>query len=433
MRNLLIKVPLSYYLAICFMAFSLWVRAGVAGAQPLENPLTVDRAVQMALEQNLGLKVQEQDLGKAQGQLLKAKVFTNPELELQGETDALFSNEGEGIYSIGLDQTFFTGPKRRYRIGIAKVGLSRTENAIANKRRLLIAEVKETFYATLLFQERLQLSEELIEINERLVRLTEGRFREGFSPELDVNLAKIHLQQAQRSRMELEKELSLARANLNLLLGLPADASWMAQGSFIKDEIRLDLSQLKEVALTQRADLKAQELGLDIAGKEMDLARAERLPDVTLSVDYTQERTVLPELNFEESSRLVGLKLSVPIPLYDRNQGEIAQARVQQERESLELLLLRSVIVKEVMMALTRLQVAQQALRLYDRDILPLTESHLTLTQAAYEQGLTGILNVMEGQRRFSEARLGYLEALYEYSLALTESERVVGTDLAPR
>lgn len=429
----MIKVPLSSSLVIFFLALPLWLIAKDAIGQPIEDPLTIDRAVQMALEQNLGLKVQEQDLGRAQGELLKAKVFTNPELELQGETDALTSNEGEGIYSIGLGQTFFTGPKRRYRIGIAKVGLSKTENTIANKRRLLIAEVKEAFYATLLFQERLELSDELIKINERLVRLTEGRFREGFSPELDVNLAKIQLRQVLRSRMELEKELSLARSNLNLLLGLPADASQVAQGPFTRDDIRLDLSQLKEVALTQRADLKAQKLSLDQAGKEMDLARAERLPDVTLSLDYSQEQTVLSDLNFEDSSRLLGLKLSVPIPLYNRNQGEIAQARVQQEKQGLELLRLRSVIDKEVTKALIRLLSAQRALRLYDRDILPLTESHLRLTQAAYEQGLAGILDVMEAQRRFSETRLGSLEALYEYSLALTESERVIGSDLARR
>ncbi len=430
MRSELIKAL--FHHAPVTLLLVLWLWAGpVMAEEPVDRSITLEEAVRMALEQNPGLKVQEQDLEITRGDLLKSKVFANPELELSGETDALSANEGEGRYSVGLGQTFFVGPKRRYRIGIAELGLNRTEKAIENSRRLLVAEVKEAFYTVLLLQERLMLVEELIEINERLVRLTEGRFREGFAPELDVNLAKIQLQQARLSRTEIEKALSVNMASLNLLLGRPAQTSLIARGIFADQEIPLDPSRLREIALTQRADLKVQEVTINIAGKEIDLARAERIPDVTLSLDYTQERSVFSEIDLSDRSRLAGLKLSVPLPLFDRKQGEIVQARAQQEKAEFELSLLQAVIEKEITSAFNRVQAAQQALKLFGGGILPLAESHLKLTQQAYEQGQAGILDVMEAQRRFSETRLGYLEARYEFNSALAEAERIIGTSLA--
>lgn len=420
---------LFHSVAVALLVVSwLWAGPVMAGEQT-DGSITVGEAVRMAMEQNLGLKAQKQDLEIARGDLLRSRVFANPELEVQGETDALFSNKGEGRYSVGLGQTFFVGSKRRYRIGIAELNLGRTQKGIENFRRLLIGEVKETFYTLLLLQERLKLAEELIEINERLVRLTEGRFREGFAPELDVNLAKIQLQQARLSRTEIEKAHSAAMAGLNLLLGRPAQISLIARGTFTDQEIPLDPSRLMEMALIQRADLKGQEVTINITEKEIDLARAERIPDVTLSLDYTQERSVFSELSFTDRSRLAGLKLSVPLPLFDRKQGEIVQARAQQEKAALEFSLLQAVIEKEITSAFTRVQAAQKALKLFGGGILPLTEGHLNLSQKAYEQGQAGILDVMEAQRRFSETRLGSLEAQYEYNVALVELERVIGTE----
>jgi len=409
------------------VVFWLWV-GPVMAEERADGFITLEEAVQMALEQNLGLKAQEQELGIARGELFKAKVFANPELELRGETDAFFAGEGEEVYSVGLSQQFIIGPKRRYRIGIAELNLTRAGKAVENNRRLLVAEVKEVFYALLLFQERLKLAEELIGVNERLVQLTEGRFREGFAPELDVNLARIQLQQARRDRTEIEKNLSMVMASLNLLLGRPAEFLLTAQGEFTDQEVHLDPSRLRQVVLTQRADLQGQEVASDMAEKEVDLARAERIPNVTLALDYSQERTIFSELNFSDRDRLAGLKLSVPLPFFDRKQGEIAQARAQQEKARLELTLLRAMIEKEITDAMTRVQAAQKVLRLFGGGILPLATSHLDLTQKAYQQGQAGILDVMEAQRRFSETRLGYLEALYEYNLALAEVEKMAGT-----
>ncbi|MBI3610339.1 MAG: TolC family protein [Nitrospirae bacterium] len=417
-----------HHVAVIFSTVCwLWTGSVMAQEQPVQYAITVEEVVRIALQQNLELKIQEQDIRIAQGDLIQTRLYLNPELDLQGETDAPFSNEGSGRFSVGLSQTFLVGSKRRHRIGIAELNLGRTQKAVENARRLLIAEVKEAFYTVLLLQEKLKLADELIALNERLVELTEGRFREGFSPELDLNLARIQLQQVQRSRAEIEKALADARSGLNVLLGQPAHAPVIAQGVFSDRELDLDLARLTQAAFSQRADLTAREVALSMAGTAIDLAKADRLPDVTLSVDYTQERSVFSGLNFTDRGRLAGLKLSVPIPLFNRNQGEILQANVRREQASLERDLLRARIEQEVTNTATRLRVAQQILTRSREAILPLSERHFRQTEAAYAQGQASILDVMEAQRRFSEARLGSLEAQYEYNVALVELERVIG------
>ena len=150
-----------------------------------------------------------------------------------------------------------------------------------------------------------------------------------------------------------------------------------------QQKITITASQLKDTALAQRADLKGQEVALSIAGKEIELARVERISDVTLSLEYSQD--------LSDRDRLAGLKLSVPLPFFDRKQGEIAKARAKQIKTDLELKLLHAVIEKEVMNGLTRLQAAQQTFQLFGGGILPLAEGHLKLSQAAYEQGQAGI------------------------------------------
>ena len=144
MRNELKKALFHHAAVTLLVVFWLWA-GPVTAEEPGNGFITLDEAVRMALEQNLGLKAQEQELGIARGELFKAKVFVNPELELSGEKDALLANEGEGRYSVGLGQTLFVGPKRRYRIGIGELNLGRTQKAIENTQRLLVAEVKDSF------------------------------------------------------------------------------------------------------------------------------------------------------------------------------------------------------------------------------------------------------------------------------------------------
>ncbi len=407
---------------------ALWPARSVAGEPPPDGRrLTLEDAVRLARERSIELRIQARERDLARAEIRRAGVSPNPELELAQETDALFGDEGEGGYSVGLSQTFLIGPKRRHRTRIAELDLKRADLALNRRRATLVAQVRENFYTVLLQQERLKLATEAIEINRRLVELTEGRFREGFAPELDLGLARIQLEKAARERAETERGLELARSDLAFLLGGAEPAPLEVEGSFRSEEVRSDREGLIEEARSGRPDLRARVLGLDRAATELELARSERVPDLTVSMDLRTERSIFSDVGLSDTDRLIGLRLAFPLPLFDRRQGEIARARAEREKTGLELDLLRATIEKEVGQAYAEVQAAREMLELLGRGTVPLSENHFRLTQQAYSQGQAGILDVIEAERRFAEARTADLEGRYRYTLALVRLEHAVG------
>lgn len=413
------------------MSVGAWSRPVVAEDRTTHEPprdVTVKGAVETALRQNPELKAREQERATAQGVLLQTRAYPNPELDLALETDRFFAGDGEGRRSIGIGQTIVTAGKRRQRQDNARLGVTVVEQTIEDAKRRLIAEVEDAFYRLLFTQERLKFAREQIDLANRLVALSEGRFREGFAPEMDVTLAKVDYHTRLQEAVGLEQELVDARAALNTLMGRAADESITAQGTLRAAPVLMrQTSALQEEALGRRPDLRALSAEFERAEGEVALVRAERVPDLAVSLDLTEERTVFDAPGLSDRDRLLGAKLSIPLPLFDRKRGNLmaAQSRLRQAESEREALKAR--IAQEVHVAFARIASAEERLHHFESDVVPLAKNNLDLTRQAYEQGLAGILQIMEAQRRFAETQLGYLGAQYEHRLALVALERDIG------
>lgn len=402
-------------------------------AEDRETPrvLTVEEAVETALRHNPELRAREQERDAARGAVLQARVYPNPELDLALETDRFFAGDGEGRRSVGVTQTIVTAGKRRQRQENARLGVNAAEEMLDDAKRRLIGEVEEVFYRLLFTQERLKLAREQIELAERLVALSEGRFREGFTPEMDVTLAKIEYHNGLQEVVGLDQELVDARAALNALMGQAVDEPVVARGTLLVPPAHVQDAWLQEQALARRPDLRALGVESERAASEVALVRAERIPDLTVSLDLTEENAVFDALDLTDRDRLVGLKLSVPIPLFDRKRGELMSAQSRLRRAESERAALGARIARDVRVASARIVSAETRLEHFTNDVVPLAESNLDLTRQAYEQGFAGILQILEAQRRFAETRLGYLTMQYEHRLAIAALERDVGARVA--
>jgi len=398
-------------------------------AEVRETPrvVTVEEAVETALRHNPELRAREQERDAARGAVLQARVYPNPELDLALETDRFFAGDGEGRRSVGVTQTIVTAGKRRQRQENARLGVNAAEEMFDDAKRRLIGEVEEVFYRLLFTQERLKLAREQIELAERLVALSEGRFREGFAPEMDVALAKIEYHNGLQEVVGLDQELVDARAALNALMGQAVDEPVVARGTLLVPPAHVQEASLQEQALARRPDLRALDVESERAASEVALVRAERIPDLTVSLDLTEENAVFDALDLTDRDRLVGLKLSVPIPLFDRKRGDLMSAQSRLRRAESERAALKARIARDVRVASARIVSAETRLEHFTNDVVPLAESNLDLTRQAYEQGFAGILQILEAQRRFADTQLGYLTMQYEHRLALAALEREVG------
>ncbi|MBI4714677.1 MAG: efflux RND transporter periplasmic adaptor subunit [Nitrospirae bacterium] len=368
--------------------------------------LTREQVVTMALRANPGLIAARKGLDQAAAQAARARVFPNPEVELGVENDALTAGEGEGALSVGVSQEIRTGGKRGHEIALAAKEEERVQREIENLERETVGEVREIFGEILFLQERLRLQEEAVLRAREWVDLTEGRFRAGYVPEFDLNLARIELREQLREKGNIANELAAAKSRLNPLLGREPETVFTASGLLAGGEVASELPALLDRAYRSRPDLKAGEAA-------MAQARA-RLAMADTAVFDVNDRTI------RDRDHLFGGRISIPLMVLDKKRGEIEEAAAEEGRALLEVAALRAGIAGEVALAYREWRQAEKDADFLSRELLPLAAGNRDLTEEAYRLGKAGILEVMEARRRDLETRLSGLEAAHRQYAAMT-------------
>ena len=166
------------------------------------------------------------------------------------------------------------------------------------------------------------------------------------------------------------------------------------------------LEELKGLALTKRPDIRALEVEKAKSDAEIALAQAERIPNVTAGIGYQRENSVVEVGGMEGKNRdnLIGLKISIPIPLFDRNQAGIREAQARKGSAESRYAFARLTAEREVEAAFARLATAEKSVTIYARDIIPQLEENLKLVQEAYRSARLGFLPSSRSRRNFSRS-----------------------------
>jgi len=404
----------------------------MSSATAEERNFNPQQAVEFALRNNGELKALREEKGIREAGRIKAGLFPNPVLEMDGTTGELTGSTFENTLSVGISQEFLTAGKRGKRLKVAGQEVEGFDRQIDNSGRILIEEVKTTFYALLLAERKMDLANRSIALNNQLHDITKERFEAGDIPELEVNLARVEVARSEGRKTEAERDLYPAKARLLALMGLPSGESATFKGTLEGNPFSKSLEELKQLAVAKRPDLRKLEAEKAKADAEVDLARAEQIPNVTLGLGYQRENSAIDVSGEEIKSRdnLIGLKLSIPLPLFDRNQAGIMEARARKAGAENRHLYALSVVERDVESAYAALTAADKSLMIYAKDIIPQLEENLKLVQEAYRIGEVGILTVIEEQKKFFEVNDGYLTAIYNRQTALVKLESAVGAEL---
>ncbi len=405
--------------------------SAVSSAAASEKRFNLRQAVEYALQNNGNLKAFKIEKGVREAARTKAGLFPNPVLEVDGTTGELTGSQFENTLWVGVSQEFPTAGKREKRRIAAEKELEGFSWQIDNSGRLLSEEVKTSYYDLLLAQQRVELAERSVKLNNQLLDVAEQRFEAGDIPELEVNLARVEVARSEGRRSDAERELYPAKARLLALMGLPPGETANFSGSLEGTPFTRSLSELKALALEKRPDIKALQAESAKGDADIVLAKAEQIPDITVGVGYQRENSAIDVSGDEIKTRdnLIGLKLSIPIPLFDRNQAGVKEALARKGSAENRYLHARQVIERETEAAFERLRTADKSLSIYARDIIPQLKENLQLVQEAYRIGEVGILAVIEEQKKFYEVNDDYLSALYNRQIALTKLEAAVGEE----
>lgn len=405
-----------------------------AAAPPLQaeqRAVTLQEVIASARVNNGDLKALREEVEIGAAGKIRAGLYPNPVLELEGTTGALTGNASENSISVGVSQEFLTGGKRGKRLAVADSELVSYESRIKEAERQLLLELKSGFYQLLWAESRLDLAQKSLELNNQLLQITRERFAAGDIAELDVNLARVESARSEGRKAEVELELIPDRLRLLSLMGAPLTETLSVVGSLEQKPFAADLAEIKVLALENRPDLRQLAAAKSKGEAELALARAERLPNLTAGIALSRESSVVSfqGMDDRDTEYLVGLKLSVPIPYFDKNQAGLKEARARKSSAESRHLFARQSVEREVEAAYARLAAADKALAIYAREILPQLTENLKLIQEAYRLGEVGIQPVIEEQKKFVEVSEAYLAAQFGRSTSLAKLEAAAGLD----
>ena len=285
--------------------------------------------------------------------------------------------------------------------------------------------VHGAFHRALVARERLAAAKRLLAFQERLLEIARGRLSAGDVSPLPVRLAEGELSQARVARIAAEQGFLRARLQLGALAGWPAADPPEPAGTLDQPQTPPDTNSLIELARAHQPRLRTLQAARDEAGAAARSADRDAWPEPSVGIQVTRESYVRnpPE------TQILGV-LSVPISLFQRNQGARATAEAQSRIADAERDSFGSQLLNLIEQHRSAVVAAAGQVRTYGREILPTFEENLSLIQRAFELGEIDILQVSVARERFLRIQTDALDAYANYFQAVADLEVSIGTDL---
>ncbi|MFQ5683309.1 MAG: TolC family protein [Candidatus Binatia bacterium] len=380
--------------------------------------LDLEKAIKLASEQNLELKAKREELGIAQGRLIRSNLFLqhNPELEGDIANRRLLNpepgfNKNLPVGGVSLSQEFELGGQPGHRLAAARRNMEKVKFEISNLERKVRFRVTEVFLGLLSIQKKIQQAKQIVDLRTRLFEASRTRLSLGDIPEGQLIIAEFELKRARSDLITLQREYEAMLLRLKANLVLERNVKIDLTGKLARTPFPVSLGKLLDTALAKRPDLAALDEAKKIAEAEKQLTEAERIPNVRFGVFYEKD----------EKDNIVGGRLSIPIPVFDRRRAELRQALARKSIANINYLNLRQMIEKEVETTFKQFKLNENDLSLYPEGTMKRFDENLELNQKAYQEGQIALSEAILFQNQVIEARLKFIDALTNYNLSLAE------------
>ncbi len=398
-----------------------------AQSQPRHEPggvLTLRQALELALIHNPELDASSHGVRAAQANARQAAAWRNPELELDAEGFA-GSGARKGYAtaetSLRLSQSVELGGKRSKRRRAAQSEARLAGWDYEAKRLDVLTRAKKAFVDVLLAQGQLALAESSLAVAEDVREATAKRVRAGDVAPLEETKARVGVAAARIARDRAKHELETARKRLS--------ASWGGTMPVFKEaggDLNAvgDVPSLKAIAslVDEAPEVARWSTSVALAGESLAAAKSARIPDVGISVGIGR---------FEEDDAYAGtVGLSLPLPLFDRNEGGILAAKHEAIRAEYEQRAARLRAATDLAEAHSRLETAREEAESIQTELLPGARQAFDAARTGYREGKFGHLEVLDAQRTLNEAKTRHLETLAAYHKAAADVERLIGAPL---
>jgi cobalt-zinc-cadmium efflux system outer membrane protein len=377
--------------------------------------ITRERAIDLALQNNPEIASATWEVKASEGALRQAGVIPNPELSASLE-DTRYSETR--TTTVQISQPLELGGKRAARIAAAERARDLAITELQAKRAEIYADVASTFYGVVSAQERLRLAKESVEVAKRATIAASKRVEAGKISPVEETRAQVAESRVRVELAQAESELVSARHRLAALWGAPQARFERATGA-MNDLPAIPEWETLSTRLAQSPTLARAQIELARRRALVRLERSRRIPNVTVSVGVTREE----ELGRNQAV----VDVSVPLPLFDRNQGNVQEAASRAYKAQDELAATSIQLENALSQAYARLQSTRQEAELFQKEILPGAQSAYDAAVKGFEFGKFSFLDVLDAQRTLFQATSQYLQTLGEAHKATADIERIVG------
>jgi cobalt-zinc-cadmium efflux system outer membrane protein len=395
--------------------------------------VTLDEAIQLALEHNHNLKAARTTIQQSEGQEITAYLRPNPVLGGDYDFVPVFSPSyfGAPVSTVPLPQeadatvayTVELWGKRRARLFAAKDQTSVTRSLVADNERTLVFNVASQFVGVQLAESTLDLAQKNLKSYQSTVDISEHRYKIGDISQGDFLKIKIQLLQFQTDVANAQLAKAQALVGLRQLLGyesVPADFD--VTGDFEYKPITMKFEDLQAKALAERPDLRAARQGVTAAQSQYRLAKANGKPDLTPSLGWSHagnENT----LNFG---------VSVVLPVFNRNQGEIARTSFAITQAQELAAAANDQVMSDVKDAYEGVRANDQVVTLYLGGYLDEARLSRDISEYAYKRGAASLLDFLDAERSYRATELAYRQSLASYLMAVEQLREAVGVRTLP-
>ena len=424
-----------FIIVLSVLSFSAYPSSAGSPSPPPEQTTVASKTLRLSLNEALGLFVSQNldvliakyGIEYTKGQEVTARLFPNPLLSVgtlssytQGRT---LSNSGQLFTQVA--QLFELAGKRGYRIESAGFGTQSAEAAFEDAVRLLGLTVKDSYYRVQLAQRRLMLAEENRERFSRILDVNTIRFKKGYIAEVDLIRLRLQMVDFQSQVIQSLQEAESAKGELRQLLRLSPNTMLELTTELGFRRIDPDIEKLRVAALAMRPDLRAKRYTFSQRESDLKLAKAYRIPDVTIGAGYAVQGAQGPD-----NPGQVALNAGIPLPLFNRNQGGIRQAEVSLQAAEADLDKTVNRVENEVEVAYVNLLQSRRLVEAYFGEVLEDARSTFSIVERAYERGGATILDLLDAARTSRTIQQNYIEALFDYQHHLFQLESAVGQEI---
>ncbi|MDP6546922.1 MAG: TolC family protein, partial [Phycisphaerae bacterium] len=408
---------------------ALFEMAPGKGKVDLSEPtgeLSLRRALSLALAKSPKLASFAWGVREAEAEQLQAALLPNPELETEFEN---FGGSGEFRSTrslettVALSQLIELGGKRAKRIKLAQADTKLAGWEYESKRLSVLTDVTQRFISALAIQKKLELAEEDLKLASAGLDAVTKEMAAGKVTLVAKTKASVEVATSKIRAARIRRAMTSARSELAAGWGSTRPGFTKLLGD-LGDIAVIPPSEKLTAHLARNPGLASWAAELQQRQAALDLARANAIPDVTAGVGYRHTRET------DDNDHAIVAGVSIPLPLFDRNQGEIRKARYSLARAKAQRRAVEVGLHTEFEKAYQTLASAHsEAVALRD-EVLPAARSSHEASGKSFEQGKAGYMDVLDAQRTLVEVREQYLEALEAYHSAVTSVEGIIAQPL---